>query len=60
MKNERKNKGIIVFHARGPEDIVKEANGDNGGWINDTRQTIKHLGLNVEIQVLSYESPRGI
>jgi len=63
MKNEGKNKGIIVFHARGPEDIVKEANGDNGGWINDTRQTIKHLGLNVEIQVLSYdsyESPRVI
>lgn len=52
MKNENKHKGIIVFHARNREDIVRELQGDDGGWINDTENSIKHMNLDIEVVVL--------
>lgn len=49
MKNEGMDKGAIIFHCRTPEEYAHE---QKEQWIKDTSDTIKHLNLNVEIDVL--------
>jgi hypothetical protein len=49
MKEEGMDRGVIVFHCRTPEEYAYE---QKEQWIKDTSDTIKHLNLNVEIDVL--------
>jgi hypothetical protein len=49
MKNESNKKGLVIFHCRTPDEYVNEI---ANNWIEDMRNTIEFLELDVEIKVL--------
>jgi hypothetical protein len=49
MKNVDASKGAIIFHYTKKEEIQAE---DNGGWIQDTIETIKFSKLPITVEVL--------
>jgi uncharacterized protein YjgD (DUF1641 family) len=49
MKNVNKHKGEIVLHYASKNEIASE---ENDKWIDDMIATIKHLNLDIIVDVL--------